>query len=328
VPTDRLTTTPTQPATTGITEAVTAVLDGAPAAQVAHETGIELDQLTLAVENYHAAGRAALAQTDESTWQHVNLRFRDWNQAEQLAAAYLAPQLEHLHDAGTIGAWWFLRKYPYWRLRINPGPDHRETKNALTRVLYDLEYSGILTGWHPGIYEPERHAFGGDRGLAIAHRFQHTDSIGVLGHVTRTHPVLGRRELSMLLCTRLFSAAGLDLFEAGDTWDRIAALRPDPGSPEKIDTLARDLAALLTGAHHSVSVFAADRVLADAAPWARGFEQTGRQLLLAHDEGALERGPRQILAHLVIFHWNRLGLPVEAQAVLARAACQAVLPRD
>jgi len=328
MPADRLIATPTEPATTSITEAVTAVIDGALAAQVARENGIGLDQLTLAVETYRAAGRAALTQTDESTWQHVNLRFRDQTQAEQLAAAYLAPQLEHLHDAGTIGAWWFLRKYPYWRLRINPGPDHREAKNALTRVLYDLEYSGILTGWHPGIYEPERHAFGGDRGLAIAHRFQHTDSIGVLGHVTRTNPALGRRELSMLLCTRLFSAAGLDLFEAGDTWDRIAALRPDPGSPEKIDTLARELAALLTGAHHSVSVFAADRILADAAPWARGFEQTGRQLLLAHDEGSLERGPRQVLAHLVIFHWNRLGLSVEAQAVLARAARQALLPRD
>ncbi|MBE3204133.1 hypothetical protein IHE48_24760 [Frankia sp. CH37] len=37
---------------------------------------------------------------------------------------------------------------------------------------------------------------------------------------------------------------------------------------------------------------------------------------------------RALLAHLVIFHWNRLGLPAGAQATLTRAAARACFPED
>jgi hypothetical protein len=33
-----------------------------------------------------------------------------------------------------------------------------------------------------------------------------------------------------------------------------------------------------------------------------------------------ERGTRDILAHHVIFHWNRIGLPYKTQSILAHAA--------
>jgi hypothetical protein len=39
----------------------------------------------------------------------------------------------------------------------------------------------------------------------------------------------------------------------------------------------------------------------------------------------MERGLRDVLAHHVIFHFNRIGVPAPAQAVLARAARNALL---
>ncbi|ABW14727.1 hypothetical protein Franean1_5369 [Parafrankia sp. EAN1pec] len=60
------------------------------------------------------------------------------------------------------------------------------------------------------------------------------------------------------------------------------------------------------------------------------------ELAQRHDErraGAaaqthLGRGLRAILTHVLIFHWNRLGLSATSQAVLAHAAAAALLPRD
>ena len=43
--------------------------------------------------------------------------------------------------------------------------------------------------------------------------------------------------------------------------------------------------------------------------------------------GTLDRGLRDVLAHHVIFHWNRLGLPASTQATLARSAQAAVMDR-
>jgi hypothetical protein len=44
--------------------------------------------------------------------------------------------------------------------------------------------------------------------------------------------------------------------------------------------------------------------------------------------GSLDRGLRSILAQIMIFHSNRLGLSAQAQGVLAHAAKAAVLPRS
>jgi Lantibiotic biosynthesis dehydratase C-term len=59
-----------------------------------------------------------------------------------------------------------------------------------------------------------------------------------------------------------------------------------------------------------------------------GFTDAGRRFAVASSGTTLSRGLRAILAYTVIFHWNRLGLSATSQAVLARAASQAILPRD
>jgi protein-L-isoaspartate(D-aspartate) O-methyltransferase len=61
------------------------------------------------------------------------------------------------------------------------------------------------------------------------------------------------------------------------------------------------------------------------ADWIRAFEQAGRQLAELARRGLLERGLRAVLAHHVIFHWNRLGLPFADQSTLSTLARKVVM---
>lgn len=54
----------------------------------------------------------------------------------------------------------------------------------------------------------------------------------------------------------------------------------------------------------------------------------GQSLAIAAGRANLERGIRAILAHHVIFHWNRLGFDVGTQHALAHAATTAVFHHE
>src|SRR5262249_28985855 len=60
-------------------------------------------------------------------------------------------------------------------------------------------------------------------------------------------------------------------------------------------------------------------------PWCAAFADAGRQLGAATSDGTLRRGIRDVLAHHVIFHWNRLGLSTAVQGILASAAANVIL---
>ena len=66
--------------------------------------------------------------------------------------------------------------------------------------------------------------------------------------------------------------------------------------------------------------------VAYAAAWLAAFIQAGQELGEAAATGRLDRGLRAILAQIVIFHWNRLGLSAQTQGILAHAAKAAILP--
>ncbi|HSL09426.1 MAG TPA: hypothetical protein VK887_15830 [Pseudonocardiaceae bacterium] len=72
------------------------------------------------------------------------------------------------------------------------------------------------------------------------------------------------------------------------------------------------------------ALFGTDGPLAFAASWTAAFNHAGQALGAAANDGALERGTRDILAHHVIFHWNRIGLPYKIQSILAQAAETAI----
>lgn len=280
--------------------------------------------LTEAVETYRAAGRAALQRRDERAWFQARIRPADWASVEAIFAEGVAPRLNQLDDGHA--AWWFLRKHPDWRLRVRTDHHH-----AVAAVLDDLVAAGTIGGWRPSIYEPETAAFGGEAAMTVVHDLFCADSRGVLTYAVQQTPELGRREMSLILIRALQQHAGLDWFEAGDVFDRVAQMRPNPAEAdaERVLTLATQMRPLLAvEVRPDMPPFAPTGPVAFAAPWLAAFIETGRHLGDAATTGSLERGLRTILAQIVIFHWNRLGLSAHAQGILAHAAKAALLPRS
>ncbi|MYU54492.1 thiopeptide-type bacteriocin biosynthesis protein [Streptomyces sp. SID7805] len=321
-----------------VTKSVLEVLAGAPLHQAAARAGMKSDDLSDAVEVYQTAGAYALAAQAEAArgWYSVSIRFADWSAAEQTAITVLDPQLEQAETTGALAGWWFLRKYPCWRLRCRPGPaaTRADAGNAVSNILGRLMNEGLVDRWWQTIYEPESLAFGGPHGMDVAHDLFHADSRGVLDYVRRHDATalpgtaLGRRELSVLLSSTLFFGAGQEPHEQGDIWHRVEQLRPLPS-----DTPANRLTEMTTALQVLMKLdtsptsplFDEGAPLAFIAPWAAAFETAGRGLHSAAHLGTLQRGVRDILAHHVIFAWNRMGLDSRTQGILARAARDTVM---
>ncbi len=320
-----------------ITDSVLATLAGVPLHQAAARVGIQPADLADAVEVYRAAGQAAVeSQALAGAWYQVRIQFADWNAAEHVAVSCLSPRLEQASDAGVISAWWFIRKAPCWRLRLQPGTGapRAEVKEAAGTVLDCLVASGQVRRWWETVYEPETVAFGGPAGVGAAHNLFHADSRAILDylrrrdHAAQPEPPLGRRELSVLLCGALLRGTGQDRFEQGDVWHTVTRLRPLVADPPaaQLAVLARDLRRLITADLEPAGrLFGPTGPLGFAGPWAAAFHDAGQRLAAMAADGTLQRGLRAVLAHHVIFHWNRLGLSAGAQSILARAACDAIL---
>lgn len=245
-----------------------------------------------------------------SSWRHVLIEFTDPTTAEHVAATTLAPALAR----ADLRGWWFLRKSPAWRLRYQQR--HPDT-TAVDALLDEMAGRGQITRWTRGIYEPETLALGGPLALDTAHTLFHHDSHHVLARAGEQRPGLGRCETTVLLFSAMLRAAGLDWFEQGDVWDRVATLRPT----------ARPL-----GTPHRTTLEAAMRRLMTTAPpdpplartWSAAFDTAGHRLGDLARGGRLQRGLRAVLAHHFIFHANRAGLSAPDQATLAALAVHGV----
>jgi thiopeptide-type bacteriocin biosynthesis protein len=299
-------------------QAVWRILAGTPLDEVAHAAGMPTTVLARAVDRYRRAGRGALDDLAAGgAWSQYYIEFTHWHDAEQAAARHVLPALR------DIDGWWFIRKYPCWRLRV-PGTDDDP---HLVAALDTLTDDGVLRRWRPGIYEPETAAFGGDQAMTHAHTLFGADSRAILDQATDSQP-LGRRELFLLLCTTLMRGAGLESYEQGDVWTRVAHERPLPiDTPAgRLENMAGDLRRLLAAdTTPQGPLFGADATLSGAAPWADAFRLLGTHLGAASRSGALERGLRDVLSYHVLFHANRLGLDARTQGILAHAARTAVL---
>lgn len=309
-----------------LADAVRSVVAGQPVTTVAERHALESDELADAVDIYDRAGQAALYdRSADATWWQANLEFNDWNHAEETAVAYLAPVLDRLAQAGELHSWWFIRKAPCWRLRLR-SVDPDELPALASAQLDRLVERNCLASWRPSSYEPEVLAFGGPTGIRIAHDLFSADSANLLAHLRAGQMPLGRRELSTLLCTELFRAAGQEPFEAADIWNRVAHLR-SPGPEIQAEAgLVQQLRGVLSyDTSPDGPLFTSGGPLASVHSWVFAFHLSGRHLAHAVTHGNLHRGIRRVLAHHVIFHWNRLGLDVQTQQALAHAAAKALL---
>ncbi|WBC05316.1 methyltransferase, FxLD system [Micromonospora sp. WMMA1976] len=255
-------------------------------------------------------------------WQQYTVEFPNRAAAEDIAASVLAPALAAAQDAGVLHGWWYVRKYPTWRWRYLANDP---TSHCIEDLLETLAVQHRITNWTRGVYEPETLAFGGSAGMRVAHELFHQDSRHLLLRPPPT-TTLGRRELAVLLCSVLMRSAGLDWYEQGDTWAKVADLRPSPGmaTPERAAELTRAINRLMTVDPCSLTHPEAGGPLVGDGPWLDAFETAGQALADLARHGRLRRGLRAVLAHHVIFHANRLGLSVHDQSTLAALAVRNV----
>ncbi|TCO46434.1 thiopeptide-type bacteriocin biosynthesis protein [Actinocrispum wychmicini] len=260
-------------------------------------------------------------------WQQVAVEFADYAIAEQTAAVHLLPIMNRAEADGLVASWWFIRKAPWWRLRYLPPYQAAEAaaRHALHAALDNMRDTGRIAGWIETIYEPEVHAFGGTDAMTIAHQLFHLDSRHILAYVGSGRDQV--RELTVLLCSVLMRAARQDWYEQGGIWARIAENRPlspatPPDQPRALESSLRRL--MTVDAGPSSPLVGPDGTLAKVATWSAAFHSAGTALGELASRGTLRRGLRSVLAHHVIFHWNRFGLSYDTQSILARAAQEVV----
>ncbi|MGW0891095.1 methyltransferase, FxLD system [Saccharopolyspora sp. NPDC002578] len=246
-----------------------------------------------------------LTTNDQGPWWQATIAFSDPSGISPEAATALAAGLEgqRFH---------FLRKEGKLRLRVE-----KPTADVLDRLVADQH----ATSWAPGIYEPEVEAFGGAEGMAIAHELFCADSPAALAATGDSR----NRERCILLLSTLHRAAGLDPFEIGDVWSRLAALRPSITPPDE-QARAPQLAAMRRLMHAD----AAQRETTENH-WSErvtAFTAAGSALAELASTGRLTRGLRAALAHHAIFAFNRAGTPPAEQAAVAWLAQHTTFDSD
>ncbi|MBG0569149.1 thiopeptide-type bacteriocin biosynthesis protein [Actinoplanes aureus] len=260
-----------------------------------------------------------------SAWHQTDIGFTDHCTAEQSAATHVIPILATAEARGLISAWSIVRKGTQWRLRYRPTRTGADAPAGITASLTALCGAGHLTKVVDVIYEPETEAFGGPRAMRIAHRLWHLDSRHLLTARPDQPSSTRRREMSILLCTTMMRAAGLDWYEQGAVWAQVAKHR-DPVDPDHVIAVLDAVRRLLTVAPESLTAIGAS-LAADKA-WINAFATTGAAIRRIHDDGHLQRGLRDVLAHHIIFAWNRHGVRAVDQAALATAAQTVVFGPD
>ncbi|MER7968663.1 methyltransferase, FxLD system [Streptomyces sp. NPDC096080] len=252
-------------------------------------------------------------------WQQHNIAFADRAIARRTIAERLGPTLIEAEADGQLTGWWFMNKQP-WPLRYladKPSP-------AVESLLSDLVGDGVAVSCLPCVYEPEIDTFGGPEAMDAAHELFHGDSRHLLTY--QPSPMhLGRRETAVLLASVMMRGAGLDWFEQGDVWAKVAALRPAtaPRPPERAAELAPAMRKLMTADAHSLCLQRGP--LHAHEEWVNAFERAGATLADLAGRGALTRGLRAVLAHHVIFHANRAGLLRDDQYALSHIAREVVM---
>ncbi|MEW2384055.1 methyltransferase, FxLD system [Micromonospora sp. NPDC047707] len=253
-------------------------------------------------------------------WRQYTVEFPNPTAAEEIATSVLAPALAAAQDDGALHGWWYVRKYPTWRWRyVADDPTSHPIEDVLERLAVDDR----IVNWTRGVYEPETLAFGGTAAMHVAHELFHQDSRHQLLRPATAPPALGNRELAVLLCSVLMRSAGLDWYEQGDVWAKVAELRPSPTPDvEQTDALTRAMNRLMTVDARSLT--GSGGPLVGHHSWLDAFEKAGQALADLARHGRLRRGLRAVIAHHVIFHANRMGLSVRDQSILAALAVRNV----
>ncbi|MFE0172153.1 thiopeptide-type bacteriocin biosynthesis protein [Streptomyces sp. NPDC059002] len=241
---------------------------------------------------------------------------------------------------GRAEEFFFLHKHPGLRVRWQTTRPQRAAVDGLLRQrLVTWRQEGLIDEWHAGVYEPEEYLFGGPVSMRSVHRVFTADSLAWLGFHGEPHGSPAGREgagvrpawaMSLLMVRALLDALEIVGWEDLDVWDRLrrqtgrryaAGLRA-AGAAGPLAQVARIeaalraawadqetlAAALPAGAERRVEEYRA-AVARAGERWLRTYFTAGNALI----------GPREAAAFVIVFHWNRAGLSVLRQTLIAEA---------
>lgn len=263
----------------------------------------------------------------QTQWLQVNVLKSETDTDAESTMARLGRVMHQAEKSCLITGWFFVRKSDWWRWRYFPASSRAaEAVTVVNETLNRFQREGEISRWVQVVYEPEIYAFGGFEAMDVAHSLFHRDSRGVIANSQHVHGSSlsgqqgGVKELSVLLCSALLRGARQEWTEQGDVWAKVSEKRPlrNGDLPEGVSVSTRKL----MRADVSATLAASYGHIRD---WLSAFEVAGRDLEALYREGALSRGVRAVLAHHIIFHWNRIGLPQRTQCLLSLAASKAVL---
>lgn len=219
---------------------------------------------------------------------------------------------------------WALHKDPGLRVRLG-GVDLDPRVDAEVLALFeDLGRRGVIEGFFTSVYEPEHHLFGGREATAAVHRFFDADTAAWIrwealqGAPAPTRPRIAPAVLALAVVHALFRRCLGVREEVWDVWCNVAELyRAYPGSTPDLPELGVAEALALAGP--------------GLAPIAAIYEEALTALAGALGQiwrsGRLGAGRRAILPFIAAFHWNRMRIPPETIAALARGMVRALDPR-
>ncbi|HLJ27928.1 MAG TPA: thiopeptide-type bacteriocin biosynthesis protein [Candidatus Angelobacter sp.] len=274
------------------------------------------------VERAMQAIEAGICEQDGSEhWIYFRIAVEPRNRSRMIVFD-IAGSIAESNSAAPISQWWWLNKWDPLgsavRLRMQVPFDRKceaEREVSLRLRQRGLEFSVLR-------YEPELRLFGGAEGIRIAHELFAYDSGFLVSWARQSDPQRGPMippGLSLALMIDLARGTGLDLFELWDLFDRLAAKRVISDDP--VSLKCRDLATrVIAAGPDALFAFYDGEQQRLLSSYRARLRQCAERLSRAYFQGDLECGLRGSLVPMILFHWNRVGLPSIAQAALSHSA--------
>jgi len=236
-------------------------------------------------------------------WQY-NVGLVRSREGAQSAAPFEALFATEGELRGELAGWFFMRKRPDVRLRVNASRAfHERLEDGLRAHLR----CGRISSLSRVSYEPQTGLFGGPWGMSLAHAQFQCDSQAWwrLIELQAQGVALDWSALSGALLNDLFAGALESVDEVWEVWRRLAALRPDGvADPEPPRTLA------------AVCAHQRPEVVAIVEQLTASNRAAARDLTQLYLGGHLTCGQRALLGNLAQFHLNRWGIR-QASALIA-----------
>jgi thiopeptide-type bacteriocin biosynthesis protein len=276
------------------------------------------------------AGLTAVESRElDTAWVHIGVQPAASHEARVDLHSALGIFARRLLSDGTISNFFFMNKQPGLRLRFEARAASTATLSGrIDREVANWSSRGLIKSTAYGIYEPESHLFGGPKSMSFVHSLFTHDSLMWLdfhgARSTRANEPSLAWLLSLAAIHALFDGLGVEGWEDVGVWARVRdatgrRLAPEsqalPGYQETADGIRglwsrrNSLVDFIEPAQKPYAAASLNSILAVARAWQSNYFGSPEAYI----------GPRTAAAFWVVFHWNRGGISVAQQALMAEA---------